>query len=259
MAKSIRDKFFSAVLHSVLVVSIEAALGGLAVAAGSLIGLFQKFSPITSILAALVAGVITGLLAFWGLMIARGARVSVPVGKFQYRFEKRNISIDYTDRARPIYKRKYQVTSTSDGLNRIVDSYAWTGDMVLDHTSTQGFAFREIGYNGLYTMFEVVFPNPLKRGQSAEFEAKWVLDNSSGKARPFLATTITHPTRTLGFELHLPRDGYEGSAYLKSSPHMQAETAHQTSTHHFNDGFLVVLVEHPQMYSYYELKWNWKQ
>lgn len=206
-----------------------------------------------------VLGLLTALVFLIVLLSARHQRVMIPIDRPRYRFDIRRISINYENPAAPIYRRKYKLTALSKGVDRVVDSYAWTGRNIKNlEVATPDCEIKSIGQNGLYTMFEVKFPHVIAKGKSFEFDVIWELDNSSLDAIPFLAMTVTQPTKKVEFEIRLPRHAYDGGVYLKSSAHMQSETSVEASGHTFEDGHVIIPVSNPKLYSYYEVHWRWK-
>lgn len=255
-----RRTLLAALIESLLGILITALLTGALVAwvtkaATAATKLDASVSqPLSWALGAFVALLITFLL-----LVARHRRVMMPVERPRYRFETRRIAINYENMRAPIYRRRYKVTALANGVDRVVDSYAWTGRAVAKiDVETADCKLSTIGRNGLYTMFEVRLPHSLNKKKSFEFDVAWELDNEELNSAPFLATTITHPTRNLEFEIRLPRSSYNGAVYLKSSAHMQSETSVDAKSYAFNDGHVIISVSRPQMYSYYEVHWNWK-
>lgn len=51
----------------------------------------------------------------------------------------------------------------------------------------------------------VALGRTLKKNEECEIELLWELDNSSGKAEPFLAATIREPTEELVLKVTLPQ------------------------------------------------------
>lgn len=255
-----RSRLLSAVVDSFFSAALTAVLSGTAVGfLVSGIAAARAWNGIASVYLAVALGSIVSIALFALLMALRQSRVVVPAAAADYKFTRMKLAINYTDPTKVSYRRRYCVEALRNGLDRIGDSYAWTGDKILQVGCTAGDCeYRDGGRSGLFTLFELIFPTSLRKGESIEIEVTWVLDNTSNSAIPFISRTVTHPTDLLAFEVQIPVVSNQGDAYLRTSPHIQTQMSSESVSYKFDEGYVAFGVQRPRLFSHYELRWRWK-
>jgi len=181
----------------------------------------------------------------------------------QLRLRLKEVVYEYLgpDRKRLCHRKRFIVEASRDGLRSFPDRYQWTADKGRCEvvSRTPGFTIANQHKEEFWNYFDVVFPEPLQRGTTAEFTIEWQLYDEEETAMPFLSTMIDFETDRLTMTVVLPTElrpthvvGHAFANYIHTLPVSTTQLAWNPATHS-----VVWSVDPPRIEGKYLIRWYW--
>jgi hypothetical protein len=178
---------------------------------------------------------------------------------FDFQITESELTYDHKDKNRMIYTKRKKIKALKNGLDRYLDRYHWTGVgqvNVKSAVADQELALTE--RRSIWQFYEIKLPRPLNAGDEIQTEVVWELEDTEGKAVPFMSATIEEPTDKLKMNLMLPPELGVKKATQIVSMCIGAKKPMQTADIEFNrHGELEFQENRPKLLYNYELRWHW--
>lgn len=173
-----------------------------------------------------------------------------------YKLLRKEITHEYQSLEKILHTRSYKIKALKDGVAAFRIKFHWTGGDYHIYCSDKKYTLVEIGTTNLYNFYEVILPATLKKGEIAEIEIKWDLDNSAHRAIPFFSTTIEEPTEELVMNIILPPVLGVKEVCTEMSSTLGAQLPLDITTVQLDKhGEYKWVVKKPQLLYVYQIKW----
>lgn len=171
----------------------------------------------------------------------------------------RDISFEYRDAYRMVYRKKVRLKALKAGLESYLDKYAWTGKTAPTsvRSAIPAHEVHPTMRRNLWQHYEVRFDHALHKGEVIETEVVWELEDLQGTFQPFISSVIEEPTERLELKLTVPREFGLKQVTCQVSPEIGGKVV--ISSHALTiDGYGVATwpIPNPRLLYAYEMRWR---
>ena len=177
---------------------------------------------------------------------------------FDFHILEKEISYEYKDKSRMVYRKRVLVKALRNSLDAYYDKYQWTGSgNVKISSAIKEHQFRETIRKNVWQFYEIRFQKTLSKKETMETELIWELEDTAMKAVPFFSATIEEPTDFLKLNLSLPAELGVKELTCEISSGIGAKKPFSSKTIQLDrNGKATWEIRKPKLLYHYEMKWS---
>jgi hypothetical protein len=172
--------------------------------------------------------------------------------------EKLIITFTYNSPMDITYSRQYTIRPLKNGLDRITDTFRWSGKAVNNiRTKSSEHRVELQPDERLHRFFDLCFGRPYDKGDMIEAEVIWKLDDSDRTSSPFISRTIQEPTEKLEFIVDLSRNLGVDNVIAEIAPDAAARRNVKAKSIQLSEGRGSWIVPgQPKLLHHYQIRWK---
>lgn len=197
------------------------------------------------------------LLLMYLYQVFRKDKPRYPNLEFDFSVLEKEISIDFLDDGQIFYKKRNFLKALNKNLNAYHDKYHWTGSKEVNIDSNiKGQKFQKTIKKNIFQLYQILFNQSLKKGETIETELIWSLKDASSKMVPFVSATIHEPTSLLILNISFSKEQNINEVICEVTSSIGANKMFETNKVVVDrNGQVVWRIRNPKLLFHYEMNW----